>query len=348
MALDHLTFASLPPRLEDEAALEELLSRPTEALAHDLRGLDGDISVLGVGGKIGPTLARMAKRAAPEKRVFGVARFSDPEVRAKLDGWGVETIPCDLLDREAVERLPKVANVVYMAGRKFGTADDEPFTWAMNAYVPSIVAQAFAQSRIVVFSTLCVYPYAPFATEGWDERVPPDPAGAYANSCVARERLFQFFSERNETPMRLMRLNYAIETRYGVLVDVANWVRNGDPIPLAMARANVIWQGEASAQMLRALGHCTTPATPLNIGGTHAYSIRTLAGMFGERFGKRPAFEGEETSSGWVNSTEAAQRLFGPPIVPVSFMVDWVADWLQRDMPQLGKPTRYEVRDGRF
>ncbi|XWN30569.1 MAG: NAD(P)-dependent oxidoreductase [Devosia sp.] len=343
-----LTFASLPKRIEDETHLEDLLSRPTDALVDDLARLDGDICVLGVGGKVGPTLARMAKRAAPHKRVVGVARFSDPAVRERLEAWGVETIPCDLLDRDALAALPKVDNIVYMAGRKFGTADDEPATWAMNAYVPALVAEAFKKSRIVAFSTLCVYPYAPFNTEGWDESVPPDPPGAYANSCVARERLFQYFSKENGTSGRLMRLNYAIETRYGVLVDVASWVRNGEPVPIAMARASVIWQGEASAAMLRAFHHCTVPMSPLNIGGPQAFCIRTLAKMFGERFGRAPIFEGEDGDSGWINDTSEQQRHLGTPIVPVTIMVDWVADWLERGMPLHNKPTRYEVRTGRF
>ena len=343
-----LAFASLPDRIEDKTHLEDLLSRPPEALVEDLARLDGDIIVLGVAGKVGPTLARMAKRAAPDKRVVGVARFSDADVRRRLESWGVETIACDLLDREAVEALPKIRNVVYMAGKKFGTAGDEPFTWAMNAYVPALVAEAYRDSRIVAFSTLCVYPYAPFNTEGWDESVPPDPPGAYANSCVARERLFQYFSRLHGTPGRLMRLNYAIETRYGVLVDVASWVRNGEPIPIGTSRASVIWQGEASAQMLRAFHHCTVPASPLNIGGPQAFSIRTLARMFGERFGREPIFAGEDAEAGWINDTSQSQRLFGMPIVPVTLMVDWVADWLERGLPLHHKPTKYEERSGRF
>lgn len=343
-----LSFGTLPERIEDEAHLEDLLSRPTEVLVNELARLDGDICVLGVGGKVGPTLARLAKRAAPGKRVIGVARFSDPLVRQRLEDWGVETVSCNLLDRTAVNALEKVKNVVYMAGRKFGTAQDEPGTWAMNAYVPSVVADAFRDSRIVAFSTLCVYPYAPFNTEGWDESVQPDPPGAYANSCVARERMFQYFSQIHDTPGRLMRLNYAIETRYGVLVDVASWVMRQEPVPIAMSRASVIWQGEASAIMLRALHHCTVPTSPINVGGAQAFHIRTLARMFGERFGVEPVFAGDDGDSGWINDTSLQQRLFGTPIVPVTIMVDWVADWMKRKMPLHGKPTRYEVRTGRF
>jgi len=346
--LETLTFEGLPERISGEEHLDDLLSTPTEALIRDLSAVEGDIMVLGVAGKVGPTLARVAKRACPDKRVIGVARFSDPEVKAKLEAWGIETIACDLLDRAAVERLPRIPNIIYMAGKKFGTKDDPSFAWAMNTYVPALVADTFHDSRIVAFSTLCVYPLAPIATEGCDERVPPMPPGEYANSCVGRERIFEFFSRKHGTPGRIMRLNYAIETRYGVLFDVAMWVRDRTPIPLAMGQANVIWQGDASSQMLRALRYCTTPASPLNIGGPHATSIRTLAHLFGERFGIDPVFDGEEAADASVNDTSAAQRLFGLPVVPLPLMVDWVADWIERGLPHHHKPTRYEVRDGRF
>jgi len=346
--MSFLTFDGLPDRIRDEAHLEDLLSTPSEALARDLAAVEGDILVLGVGGKVGPTLARLAKRAAPDKRVFGVARFSDADVKERLESWGVETLSCDLLDRQAVEALPKVRNVVYMAGKKFGTEADRPFTWAMNTHVPAIVAEAFRDSQIVAFSTLCVYPYAPVVTEGWDERVAPFPAGEYANSCVGRERIFEYFSERYATPGRLMRLNYAIETRYGVIFDVASWIKTRTPIPLAMGQANLIWQGDASSQMLRTFRHCTTPASPLNIGAPHATSIRSLAGMLGERLGIEPLFEGSEEPDAWVNDTSQAQSLFGLPLVPLPVMVDWVADWVGRDLPHHHKPTCYELRSGRF
>jgi len=346
--MDVLTFDRLPARIEDEEHLEDLLSTPTAALIEDLAAVDGDIMVLGVGGKVGPTLARLAKRAAPEKRVIGVARFSDGAVRGRLDSWGVETLACDLLDREAVAALPKVKNVVYMAGKKFGTEQDKPFAWAMNALVPALVAEAFRDSRIVAFSTLCIYPFAPVVTEGWDERVAPFPPGEYANSCVGRERMFEFFSQRHGTPGRLMRLNYAIETRYGVLHDIASWVRDRRPIPIAMGQANVIWQGDASSQMLRAFRHCTTPTSPINVGSPHAASVRTLATIFGERFGIEPIYDGVEALDASVNDTSLSQRLFGLPLVPLPLMIDWVADWMDRGLPTHGKPTRYEVRDGRF
>ena len=346
--MDILTPESLPERIADVAALEELISRPTLAVVDDLGTLDGDLIVLGVAGKIGPCLARMAKRAVPDMRVVGVARFSDPAVKARLEDWGVETIACDLLDRAAVARLPKPANVIYMAGRKFGTAGDEPFSWAMNTFAPAIVAEAFRESRIVAFSTLCVYPFAHVAHGICDETTAPTPVGEYANSCVGRERILQYFSRQHGTPGRLIRLNYAIDLRYGVLNDVARWVLDGTPIELATGHANLIWHGDVNAQVLRALRHCEVPTGPLNIGGPESTAIRAVANAFGRRFAKAPAFDGEEAATAWVNRTDRAARLLGYPLVPLERMIDWVADWIERDMPCYGKPTRYEVRDGVF
>ena len=346
--MELLTPATLPPQIADEDSLEELLSRPSRALIDDLQRLHGDILILGVGGKVGPTLARLAKRAAPTKRIVGVARFSDPTVRARLEAWGVETIACDLLDRTAVAALPQFSNVIFMAGKKFGTAADPAFTWAMNTHVPAIVAETFTQSHIVAFSTLCVYPYAPVAEGGWDESVAPEPLGEYANSCVGRELIFQYFSQQHGTPGRLLRLNYAIDMRYGVLYDVARWVLAGEPVPLTMGHVNIIWQGDASAQALRALLHCTTPTRPLNIGGPEATSIRALAYAFAKRFNRNPRFDGSEAETAWINSTAQARQLFGPPIVPPETMIDWTADWIERAMPAYAKPTHFEVRNGKF
>lgn len=348
MSKNILSFNDLPHVIESEEVLEEFMSRPTAEVVDDLSDLDGDLIVLGVGGKVGPTLARMAKRANPDTRVIGVARFSDSEVRERLESWGIETIQCDLLDREQVANLPKAKNVVYMAGKKFGTDDDKSFSWAMNTYVPTLVAEAFKDSRIVVFSTLCVYPFAPVVTSGWDERVEPAPYGDYANSCVGRERMFTYFSHKNGTPGRIIRLNYAIDLRYGVLHDVASWVYNNQPIPLATGHASVIWQGDAIAQILRSLKHCETPTYPLNVGGPEATSIRSIAHAFGDRFGKAPIFEGEEASDAWVNDTGLSQRLFGYPVVPLSYMVDWVAHWMELGLPVHDKPTKYEQREGKF
>lgn len=338
----------LPASIEDEEALEELLSRPPQWLSDKLQALEGDIAVLGVAGKVGPTLARMAKRAAPQKRVLGIARFSDADVRRRLDSWGVETVACDLLDRTAVEALPEAANVVYMAGKKFGTDGDPSFSWAMNTHVPALVAERYRASRIVAFSTLCVYPFAPVAEGGFGEEVQPGPTGDYATSCVGRERMFGFFSRRHGTPGRLARLNYAIDLRYGVLHDIAGWVRDGKPIPLGTGFASVIWQGDANAQILGALAHTTVPTSPLNVGGPEHMSVMLAAREFGRRFGKEPVFEGEVKPDGWYNNTLAAQRLFGYPSVPLAVMIDWVADWIERGMPSHDKPTHYEERQGSF
>ncbi len=340
--------APLPARFADEDHLEDLLSTPPQALVDDFARLEGDLIVLGVAGKVGPTLARMAKRAAPTKRVIGVARFSEAGLAEQMTSWGIETIKCDLLDADAVAKLPKVANVVYMAGKKFGTDSDPSFAWAMNTQVPATIAREFKGSRIVAFSTLCVYPFAPVVSHGWDESMKPGPLGDYANSCVGRERAFEYGSRTWGTPGRLIRLNYAIDMRYGVLLDIANWVWKGEPIEIDTGHASVIWQGDANAQILRSLLHCTTPTSPLNVGGPELASVRMVAEWFGQRFGKRPIYSGSEQPTAWVNNTLQAQRLFGYPRVPLATLLDWVADWVERGLPQHDKPTGYQVRVGAF
>ncbi|MBM3567721.1 MAG: NAD(P)-dependent oxidoreductase [Alphaproteobacteria bacterium] len=339
----------LPARFDSIAQLEEVMTRPSAALAADLARLPGDIAVLGVGGKMGPTLARLAKRAAPGKRIVGVARFSEKGLRESLEKSGVECVPCDLLDRAAVERLPKVPNLIYMAGRKFGSQGAEHLTWAMNALVPGYVAEAFKDSRIVAFSTGCVYPFVPVAHGGPTEATPPNPpSGEYANSCLARERVFEYGSRQHGTKAVLFRLNYAIDMRYGVLFDVASAVKAGKPLDLTMGHVNVIWQGDANAMALRALLHAESPAKPLNVTGPEILSVRWLAEEFGRRFGVKPNLTGSEAANAWLNNASHAFSLFGYPGVPLSTLIDWTADWVGRDMASLGKPTHFEVRDGVF
>ncbi len=339
----------LPDRFADEAQLEQFLSTPTRGLVEDFAQLDGDIIVLGVAGKVGPTLAMMAKRAAPTKRVIGVARFSDPAIKHRLEAAKVETITCDLLDRDAVGRLPQVANVVYMAGKKFGTQGGEPFTWAMNAVVPALIGERMRATRFIAFSTLCVYPFSPVDGPGATPHdTPPTPLGEYANSCVARERVFQYYSDKTDSPGRLLRLNYAIDCRYGVLHDIAQWVRNGDPIDIRTGVANCIWQGDAIAHMLRCLRHGVVPATAINIGSPQTTRIREAAIRFGEWFGREPIFVGSEQATAWHNDCSEAANLFGEPLVNLDAMIRWNADWLQSGLPLHHKPTHYEQRGGRF
>jgi len=338
----------LPASVLGVEPLEDLLSTPTQGLVDDLRKVEGDIMVLGVGGKVGPSLARMAKRADPSRRVLGVARFSNPDVRRGLESAGVECIACDLLEQEQVEELPSVPNIVYMAGRKFGTDGSEPFTWAMNVVVPAIVGRRFADSRIVAFSTLCVYPFADRNGPGWDETVSPTPLGEYANSCAGRERVFQYFSEKHRTPGRLVRLNYAIDLRYGVLQDVALKVLNGEEIDISTGHANIIWQGDAVSQILRCFAHCEVPSSPINIGMPSLTGIRDVAGRFAEHFGVEAHLAGTEQDLVWHNDTSLARKLFGDPVVDLESMVRWNAEWLKQGLPVYQKPTHYDQRGGTF
>ena len=338
----------LPPRFDSVEHLEEVMTTPSPALVATLQGVPGDLLVLGVGGKMGPTLARMARRAAPHKRVIGVARFSEPGLRDSLQRQGIECIAADLLSREQLAALPDVPNVVFMAGRKFGSSGSEWLTWAMNGHVPALVAERYAGSRIVAFSTACVYPFVDVAGPGAPESAPlTPPPGEYANSCVARERMFQHFSHALGTPGRLIRLSYAIDMRYGVLHDVARKLLAREPIDLAMGHANVIWQGDANEMALRALAHCTAPTSGLNVSGP-ALRIREVAQALGQRLGVMPQFTGTEAPTAWLVDIAEAVKLFGPPSVSLDTMLDWTADWVARDMASLGKPTHYEARDGNY
>ena len=342
-------MTKLPDRFDSVEAMEEFMTMPSEALIADLAKAPGDIMVLGVGGKMGPTLARMAKRAAPERKVIGVARFSEKGVRERLAKAGVETIAADLLDRAALEQLPKAANIVFMAGRKFGAAGNVPLTWAMNVQVPAMVAEIFKASRIVAFSTGCVYPFVPVESGGATEDVAPiPPPGDYATSCVGRERMFEYFSAEHGTPGRLFRLNYAIDMRYGVLHDIGLKVRNGEAIDLTMGHANVIWQGDANSVALRCLAHATVPTTPINVTGPETFEVAKVAAEFGKQFGKTPKLTGKPAPTGWINNAARMVKEFGPPSVSLQKMIEWTADWLLRDMATLNKPTHYEVRDGKY
>ena len=337
-----------PRRFASVEDLEACLGTPSAALVSDLSSLEGDLVILGVAGKMGPTLARLAKNATPSRRVIGVARFSDAAVKERLESWGVETIACDLLDRAAIEALPEAPNVVFAAGHKFGASGNTPLTWAMNAWVPSLVAERYKASRIVAFSTGNVYPLTRVGAPAPTEASPLGPVGDYAQSCLGRERMFEYFSARHRTPGRIVRLNYAIDMRYGVLFDIASKLRRGEPVDVTMGQVNLIWQGDANEQVLRCLAHCTTPTTPLNCTGLEALWVRELAIQLGARLGVTPTITGLEAPTALLSDAGEAARLFGPPTVAIGTMLDWVADWVANDGPSLGKPTKFEVRDGTF
>ena len=336
-----------PRTFVDEAQLEDEMSRPSASLVHDLSQLEGDIMVLGAAGKMGPTLARMAKRAAPHKRVLAVARFSQAGLWDSLQSHGVECVRADLLDQAALLKLPDMQNVVYMAGRKFGSQGSEWLTWAMNAHVPALVAQRFRHSNFAVFSTACVYPYVPVAGNGADEDTPLIPVGEYANSCVARERMFEHFSHQLGIRGCFLRLSYAIDMRYGVLHDLARALVENRPIVLAMGHANVIWQGDANEIALRSLCRTRQPMVPINLSGPKV-SIRHAAQELASRLGVTARFEGSESPTAWLVDCERMNDWFGPPGVDLDTMLDWTADWVGQGRSSLGKPTHFEVRDGHY
>ncbi len=335
-----------------EPALEELLSRPTPEVTEAMGNLGGDLLILGAGGKMGPSLARLAQRgsdeAGVERRVIAVARFSDPSLRDALETDGVETIGCDLFDRAQLARLPDAPNIVFMVGQKFGTTGDQPRTWAINAYLPGLVAERFPGARFVAFSTGNVYPLWPVESDGPTETDRPDPIGEYAQSALARERVLEFFSRTNGTAMVLLRLNYAVEPRYGVLRDLADRMKAGRPVDLGMARVNLIWQRDANAIALRALARCASPPLTLNLTGRPAHRVRWLAESLGTRLGQEPVFHGEESATALLSNARRMEALFGVPEVGIEEMLDQVADWVAGGGRSLGKPTRFEEREGRF
>lgn len=335
-----------------ETKLEDFMTEPSRGLVVDLEQVEGDLMILGVGGKMGPTLARLAKRAFEasnsDRRVIAVSRFSNSDHRQFLEEVGVETIACDLMDPGATNRLPDCPNIVYLVGMKFGTTGGEAKTWAINTIPPANVCRRFPDSRIVALSTGNVYPFTAVESGGPKETDPVDPVGEYAQSALARERVFQFFSEENDTRMAIVRLNYAIDLRYGVLVDLAEKILHGNPIDLSMGYVNIIWQGDANDRILRMLARCSSPPEVLNLTGGETLSVRNLAIRLGERMGKPAIFSGEEADRALLSNAAKSVDWFGPPRVGVDSMIDWVADWLQSGHPTLGKPTHFETRDGRF
>ncbi len=341
-----------PDTIDSVETLEELLSRPTPDLVTMMGRLEGDIIFLGAGGKMGPTMARMARRASEEarvqRRIYAASRFSNRKAEAELQAWGVETIRCDLLDPGQVAALPQVPNVVYMTGMKFGATGQEAMTWAMNTWLPSLICQHYSESRIVAFSTGNVYGLTPLSRGGSVESDTLHPIGEYATSAMGRERIFEYFSQTNDIPTSILRLNYATEMRYGVLVDVAQQVFQGQPVNLEMGSLNAIWQGDANAMSLLALEQTRTPAWTINLAGPEQISVRRVAETFGRIMKKEVNYEGEEASDALLSNGQQAHALWGYPTVSLERMLHWIADWVAAGGASLNKPTHFENRAGDF
>lgn len=338
--------------LSEVEALEQELLKPSDALVSDMKKLEGDILFLGVAGKMGPSMARLAKEATElagvKRRIIGVSRFSDPAAKDELKTHGIETISADLLNEEDLEALPDAPNIIYLAGQKFGTTGKEPFTWAMNAYLPGRVAERYQQARIVAFSTGNVYPFAPVTSGGMAEDQPTDPVGEYGQSCLGRERIFQYFSLKYNIPTLLYRLNYAIDLRYGVLLEIARSVAEERPIDLTTGFVNVIWQGDANEIALRALHHCDVPAKILNVTGPETIAVKWLAEEFGALLGRKPQFVGEPKPTALLSNASLSHQLFGYPRVTLRQMIAITAAWVQRGGKTLNKPTHFQEREGKF
>lgn len=332
--------------------LEDQILAPSASLVADIKKIEGDIMLLGIGGKMGPSMGKLAVRAIKEaginKRVIGVSRFSDSNVKTELEQIGIETISCDLLNSHELQQLPQVHNIIYLAGHKFGTTGREDFTWAMNTYLPGMVAEHFKNSRIVAFSSGNVLPFVPVTAGGASEELTPEPIGEYAQSCLGRERIFQHFSKKNQTDILIYRLNYAVDFRYGVLVEIAKSVLSATPIDLTTENVNVIWQGDANEIALRALLHCSSPAKILNVTGPETLSVKWIAERFGELLEKTPAFINESAGTALLNNASECHKLFGYPRTTIREAIEITAQWLQQGGELFNKETHFQERGGKF
>ncbi len=338
--------------IHTEQELEDVLAQPSARDVAAFKELAGDIVILGVAGKMGPSLARRAKRSSAEagttRRIIGVARFSEAGVREQLEKDGIETIAADLLDAASLAKLPDAPNVVFMAGRKFGSTGSEELTWAMNTYLPALVAERYRDAKIVAFSSGNVYPFTPMAHGGPTESCAPAPVGEYAQSVLGRERMFQYASKRFGTKCVMLRLNYAIDLRYGVLLDIGRKVFERRPVDVTMGAVNVIWQGDANSVTLRSFSICSSPAAILNLTGPEILSVRWIAHEFARRFGVEAVIEGSEAPNALLNNAAHCQAVFGYPEVSVEQMLDWTAEWIRQGGSSWAKPTHFETRDGKF
>ena len=343
---------TLPAQIRTENELEDLLARPSDSDVAFAHRLDGDLLIVGAGGKMGPSLARRAHRAVNKagsrSRVIAASRFSSADSRRALEADGIQTVVCDLLDASQIAALPRAPNVLFLAGRKFGTLDRTDLTWATNTIVPARVAEHFDRSRLVVFSTGNVYPLVPVAGPSSRETDAPAPVGEYAQSCLGRERVVEFVSHERGTPALIYRLNYAVDLRYGTLVDIARKVFDGEPVDLTVGYFNAIWQGDANSYALRSLDLCSSPPAFLNVTGAERISVRDIAGWFGGVFGREPRFTGSEGAVALLSDASRCRAQLGEPEVTLAVLQQWVAHWVQTGGATLNKPTHFEVTDGRF
>lgn len=342
----------LPEFIETEEQLDEILSRPYPEVIEFSKSLDGDIIILGVAGKMGPSLAKQIKRADTiskvKRRIIGVARFSAPEIKNELEKAGIKIIVCDLLNRDAVDNLPDAKNIIFMAGMKFGSSTNQPLTWTMNSYVPALVAKKYKKSRIVALSTGNVYPLVSISSGGSKETDTPCPIGEYAQSCLGRERVFEYFSSEFSIPSVIIRLNYAVELRYGVLHDIGLKVYKGEKINLENGFVNVVWQRWANSIIFRSFSICDIPSRVLNLTGPEILSARKTAEEFGRLFGKEPLFKGKETDTAYLSDASKCFSIFGKPDVNPDIMVRWIAHWIKKGGKFFNKPTHFEQRNGRY
>jgi nucleoside-diphosphate-sugar epimerase len=341
-----------PQSIKNEEELEKIMCEPSDDLAEFLSKNEGDYIVIGAGGKMGPTLTKLLKngllKAKKDNVVYAVDRKFDPRIKSDFEKNGIKPLEFDLLDDESVAKLPEVKNVIYMAGMKFGTAENISLTWALNTYLPTVIAKRYKNSSIVAFSSGNIYHLTPAILGGATESTPPNPFGDYAQSCLGRERMFEFFSIKNGTKTAIIRLAYAIDLRYGILLDVAQKVYNKTPIDIEMGCVNVIWQADANEQIIRSLKETTSPANIINITGPEIISIRYLAKEFGKIFNIEPLFEGKEAESAILLNTVKSQGLYGYPKTTMNTMIKWIAEWVKSEGKTLNKPTHYETRNGKY
>ncbi len=334
------------------AQLDDVLSEPTPGLVESMKTMKGDLMILGVGGKVGPTIAQMAARAVKasgvSRKIIGVDYFPTKQSRKRIDALGVETVKADLMQPGALDALPDAENVLYMIGLKFGSTGAEWNTWAINVYLTGLCAQRFKDSRIVSFSSGNIYPFLPLGSGGATEDVPTVPLGEYAMTTLGRERMFDYVANHCGTKVLQFRLNYAAELRYGIIHDLATKVWNGVPIDVSMGHVNVVWQGYVSAVALQSFALAESPARILNVAGPEMVAVRYIAGRLGDLMGKKPVIVGEESPNALLNNSLQCHKLFGYPQVSVDTMIEWVAYWVAKGGATLGKPTHYETRDGKF